>query len=65
MRGSRGAKGALPPPPPPPHKKLLPQIVRRGSREGQEGLAPPPGGQEGLAPPLQNPGSAYELAYRL
>ena len=43
-----GGQGALAPPP--PHKKLLPQIVRHGSRGGQEGLAPPP---------LQNPGSAY------
>ena len=51
-----GPRGPCPPPP----NKLLPQIVRRGSRGGQEGLAPPPGGQEGLAPPpLQNPGSAY------
>ena len=37
-----GAKGALPPPPP-PHNKLLPQIVRRGSRGGgPRGPCPPP-----------------------
>ena len=39
-RGSRG--GGLGPPPPPPHKKLLPQIVRRGSRGAKRALAPPP-----------------------
>ena len=48
---------------PPPHKKLLPQIVKRGSRGAKMALAPPPppGDQEGLGPPppLQNPGSAY------
>ena len=37
-------------PRPPPHKKLLPQIVRRGSRGAKRAL-PPPGGQDGLAPP--------------
>ena len=47
-------------PPPPSHKILLPQIVRRGSRGGQEGL--PPRGPRGPwpPPPLQNPGSAYD-----
>ena len=63
-----GPRGPCPPPPPPhTHTKLLPQIVRRGSRGGKRALItqsppPPPGGQEGLVPPpppLQNPGSAY------
>ena len=44
-----GAKGALAPP---PHKKLLPQIVRRGSRGGQEGLGPPPPPYKILDPPV-------------
>ena len=37
-RGSRGGQGGLAPPP--PHKKLLPQIVRRGSRGAKALLAP-------------------------
>ena len=34
-----GGQGGLGPP---PHKKLLPQIVRRGSRGAKRALAPPP-----------------------
>ena len=46
-----GARG--PWPPPPAHKKLLPQIVRRGSRGAKKALPPPPGGgPRGPWPPL-------------
>ena len=36
---------------PPPHKKLLPQIVRRGSRGAKRALAPP---YKILDPPMYN-----------
>ena len=61
IRGG-GARG--PCPPPPLHKKLLPQIVRRGSRGAKRAL-PPRGAKRALPPPppLQNPGSAYAVSH--
>ena len=46
-----GGKGAFPPPP--PHKKLLPQIVRRGSMGAKRALPPPRGAKRALAPPYK------------